>query len=1027
MAENPFDPNNPAYQYNINASARWTPAAVPPPPVVPGWSSGGSVGGSFGQSIPQAPIFNLQPNWSSPLSAFGQVGNAGNLPPGFMINPALRAPAPVLQAMGAVNPGIPISNPFAASTANYAGSPVYGQPFFSGGGRPTVDPAFGRLLAPAQTAMQANPNTNAMEQELRRWMRDTVDTLHTISSTTKRELWLAENPVGVPPGGPRLAYGGSVPPVPPPPPPPSGPWGPIVPPPPGGRGGGGGGAGGGGYNNWMHGFQGIGSMLGIGRFTYGAINLGNAIGGFKGGLALGGAAAIGELIYKGANLPLEMGHLAAGSYAASQGYTDYMMELANASRATGGDFRGISQQWIPNWGVPSASWGNIGITPLRALQSLQRIGGMRPGMDTNDFIVQARNLRLSSAYGMLPEGSVEALGQQGLKYGINTAQNPLALAEQFAGTIETAFARGADRSEVFKQIQTATEVVARSSVYAPNTQGMADMMQRMFQVDMPGARSGVMQQQLIGGVNAALDNPFGNPMRAFLIDRIRRTTNWNDPNAVTQLFGPGVGNSQYGRDVLGALQGNSTSPAFLDKALAGLMQGNSPEFLSRIAQMPNPYGNSPTGRLMWTQTLAGALGVRPEVMGGYLESGRYPTTPGAVSPAPGSFPQEMYRSEAEAQTDLLRGMRQHFQVFGQNIDLLNTAFGNLINNANDAALALSHIARQGAPGVPGWLGSLWGGITHRPVFGINPISAAHAAEATTPEMQQYIGQTRENYSRIARSIVTNRYPSGSVSSTRAGAAPAGFSLPTDSSDFDAIRRTVAAAGGNAKTQAAFLAMFSPEDPGLNPSGTEEIRGSSGVGGIGGASWAQWTASRRRQLESFGWTGTNKEKDRIASEKMLYWELTNNKQFEAMVKQMNDAGSASESARIGGFVFEQGGSPAKMFGYRGGETQAFMDSFHSRNAENFYQQIIKSPLSVNTVRGAADRHDEGPSSTSIGVAHIDLHAAFEHLASITREVASHLHELGHSARNATSGVGSKHHVGVNTNIAKQPVQQAQAYP
>ncbi len=86
----------------------------------------------------------------------------------------------------------------------------------------------------------------------------------------------------------------------------------------------------------------------------------------------------------------------------------------------------------------------------------------------------------------------------------------------------------------------------------------------------------------------------------------------------------------------------------------------------------------------------------------------------------------------------------------------------------------------------------------------------------------------------------------------------GVFTPPSGPDVSVISDTVKAAGGNEKTQAAFLAMMNPES-GLNPSRVEEgVGGSAGVGGRGGASWAQWTGPRRRQLENFGWTGQNLE-------------------------------------------------------------------------------------------------------------------------------------------------------------------------
>jgi hypothetical protein len=156
------------------------------------------------------------------------------------------------------------------------------------------------------------------------------------------------------------------------------------------------------------------------------------------------------------------------------------------------------------------------------------------------------------------------------------------------------------------------------------------------------------------------------------------------------------------------------------------------------------------------------------------------------------------------------------------------------------------------------------------------------------------------------------------------AGSSNFTVP-DGPDKDVIRETVKAAGGNEKSQAAFLAMFNAEDPGLKP-GTVRPGGSD-------ASWAQWVGPRRAQLEAFGWTGKDPVADRAASAKMLHWELTTNPQYKAMLQRMNAAPSATDSAKIGGFTYEQGGGDAGLFG-GGGHTQANMDWFHSNQAEKF---------------------------------------------------------------------------------------------
>ncbi len=974
MADNPLD-NNGYSQYTINPSAQWTPRQVPQLPLTPGWSQ---------------PV-NFQQLMNTPLSAYGAVGNT---PGSFM--------------------------------------------------RPTPDPRFGGGGMFGNAVGQNAPVNNAMgwENELRRWMRDTVETLHSISNTDKRLLYLSENPLGIPPrptGGPRpgagnsfndvinhamalreeelraaahTAAGGG--------------GGGFIPP---GRGGvAAGAAGGGGGGNWARGFHGIGSMMGfgVGRFTYGAGELGGAIGGPRGATIGAGIGLGADLLVKSAQLPLDIGRFAYGLYGESQPYTDLQVQLANATRAAGGDFRAMSQGWIPQWGQPSAGWGALGITPQRALESLSRIGGQRIGMTdpmANDFILRARELRLSSAYSMLPEGSVEALGSQGMRFGIGGAQNPLAMAEQFAGVLETAFARGADRSEVFRQIQQSTEVMGRSSIYAPNTEGMAALMQRMFMVDMPGARSGNMQQQLLTGTNAALNDPFSNPMRAYLVDMVRRGTNFNDPNAVSALLGPGMANSEYGRNVLGMLQGNNTSPAFLDKALAGAMQGNLPAFLGRIAQMQNPYGTGATANVLWTQTVAGALGVSPETVGGYFEAQRSGREFGMRRTGADSLPTDIFRYESEAVSDLMRGMRSNFEVFSNVMPILNTGLGSLANNANAAALALAKIAGNpdtgigpttlgtyGPPMAAGYLaggplgGMLLGGAARLLNGRIDADKIRNRAAAQDPNDWSGWG-IGTFWNRIIKPVFHGMNPIGSAHAAPMPGVPRGASTGSDPRGMEATIRAAAIANG------------------LNPDDVVAVARAEGLGVKG---WGNW------DVNGMSYGAMQMHVGGLATE---YQRATGHDPADPKNEAELDAWGIAYAAKHGWGAWSSvkggrvptprpltPGSNLHMVNYSPNKpSSSVSDYFHNLGAfpdtpEFGHSLLFGTPASQ-------------PDSVSRSGHPTELHLAMEHLAGVVREVTSHLNELGHGARNAHSGLGKVGSAGPNHSIStvSAPGHMGRAYP
>lgn len=251
------------------------------------------------------------------------------------------------------------------------------------------------------------------------------------------------------------------------------------------------------------------------------------------------------------------------------------------------------------------------------------------------------------------------------------------------------------------------------------------------------------------------------------------------------------------------------------------------------------------------------------------------------------------------------------------------------------------VAELGGAGVGAWLGARFGpwgaaiggllglGVGYKSSEGSRGLSSGERAAMQTWEHMQRPLTQQEQQSLDALHARDKAHPSSS------------FNVPSGT-DVDVIKSTVASAGGNEKTQAAFLAMFNAEDSGLSPSLVEHgVGGSAGVGGRGGASYAQWTGSRRRQLESFGWTGTDAARDRIASARMLQWELTTNPQFKDMVGKMNASPLATDAAIIGGRTYEQGGADAGLFG-GGGHDQAFMDRYHSSQAEKFYR-TIQSPV------------------------------------------------------------------------------------
>jgi hypothetical protein len=285
-----------------------------------------------------------------------------------------------------------------------------------------------------------------------------------------------------------------------------------------------------------------------------------------------------------------------------------------------------------------------------------------------------------------------------------------------------------------------------------------------------------------------------------------------------------------------------------------------------------------------------ALGLTREQASGYAATGR----PSEADLA-AARQQAATGNQAKAAGDLVEATNRLSVAWDKLDRQMNELVDGPIAKLEDALTAiLNFFSGDKSPTDAGL--DIWG------AFGVGP-HAKPSADAPP--------DTRNFWQRNAPTWLGGK-PVPTAPATTGGGTGSTSWVPPSGTDMNVIASTVAGMGGNLQTQAAFLSMFGFEDPNLNPSGTEEIAGSGGVGGRGGASWAQWTASRRRTLEGFGWTGTNPATDRIASAKMLHYELTQDPSFAGLIQKMNAAPSATEAAKIGSFVYEQGGSPARIF-------------------------------------------------------------------------------------------------------------------
>ena len=146
-------------------------------------------------------------------------------------------------------------------------------------------------------------------------------------------------------------------------------------------------------------------------------------------------------------------------------------------------------------------------------------------------------------------------------------------------------------------------------------------------------------------------------------------------------------------------------------------------------------------------------------------------------------------------------------------------------------------------------------------------------------------------------------------------------------DWKTIAAGLGGAGLNTTGQAGALAAMNAES-GLIPSKVY----SGGDTGI-----AQWTAGRKRALYAWAAAHNLSPLSMEAQVGYLRQELTTNPQFRAMVQRMNAAITPRAAAKIFGYEFEQGRADPSKFG-GGNYDQAYLDAFHSRGAEGFYNKL-----------------------------------------------------------------------------------------
>lgn len=594
--------------------------------------------------------------------------------------------AAAAQAMGRAPPGMRSSGaPLPAYGYGYMASM---NPALNPGG-----PGMGNSAANMSLTWNGNQGVRSNE-ELTRILKDIRVASIAEDRTLKRMLSIEESAAahsrtmgshfpmlgrrGYALANPQAAYG--------PPPPPTGFWGGFngfqpwrggggggAVPPGGGAGGGGGGTpgGGGGFGGgFFGGFLGAGGTGGLGRRL-----LGTAFGS-----------------YEALRAPLHVGDFVKQLYTGSSPYTNLREQFANQSRlaasvgGVGGDMRKFSElAFLPARGLQTDWMRRTGTTPQLAADIIDRVGGMRPGQ-SQGMVYGLRNLRLGAGFAMAPEGSVEGLANQGMKYGIGPMGSPSEYPRAFAQFMAQGQAGGADPKDLLASINAGIENISKEGIKLDltSTQGWADFLSKTLSVNMPTAQSGRMGADIMSGLAGTTGNPLQDNFKAFVTNRALRSINWNNDASVKGGTGRGIqdimdNGSDADKLALKMLQQNPNSPFAVQ---FGGQLLNSPQGLHTVIGASNVFPG-----------MHGAVGeaARATAVGAYLggdwrrglgaiaadRAGKPGLIAGAEGPAEGTVDTQSYEQRVSAFTEALRGAKADFGLLGSNVDRVTTLFGRL--------------------------------------------------------------------------------------------------------------------------------------------------------------------------------------------------------------------------------------------------------------------------------------------------------------------------------------------------------------
>lgn len=459
--------------------------------------------------------------------------------------------------------------------------------------------------------------------------------------------------------------------------------------------------------------------------------------------AIGGAAvgrfgnllpdiAIADILWNVVNLPQDIARMEGRAIAGATPHINFTESMYNLARGAGYNPVNMAKQIFPAYGLNDISHGifqtsrimrPLGLTPEMAIQSIQQMGGLRPGDDFMKNVTINRAASLAGTFVNMPEGTVEGIRRWGRGIGYETSSNPLSTIGTMALVLGEALTRTMDQSKVLESIKTATEITAKAGGSIPNLEGVSDIFSRTLNFNTPGARSGQMATDIMGGLSNTLSQGLSNPIATTTVLGMLGSGNLADRGFLNKLFGGKLSeieqNNPWAKETIANLPAlYKASPAMAADAYMRIAQATPQAFFDVGKNFAPKFHSGNVALDEYTRWLAlgGAFGLQPQ--NAYAANMKGVPMKGDTFPSYESLPIAEYTARATEAIAALAASNYDFKLFADNLKAVNNALDELIRKMGGTvptpgnqlldALGLSGPLSGLNNVTGGWAGALFG-------------------------------------------------------------------------------------------------------------------------------------------------------------------------------------------------------------------------------------------------------------------------------------------------------------------------------